>query len=449
MTTSANSSSEEKFPAEESSSLEEQKTSTSKTEDAGKLDDFYQVPTRPVSWIYRILFGIAAIVLGVDNVTIKQLILPAQIAHLDPTNKIVAFTLIASVGAIAGVISSPLIGALSDRTTWRLGRRRSWMLITTAGVVVGLLIMGLATSIWMVLVGEILVQFWVDGLLAVCTAVIPDQIPLSQRSSASAFVGMSPLVGGAVGIILISRLTNVLLHPELGYYFLAITSVLFVLAFLTVFREQQLPRTLVKPFRLSELLSELWVNPRRYPDFGFVWLSRCLAFFGYQVLITYLLYYLQDVIKLPRADQGVAAFTLSSTLALVAAAIVSGIVADRLQRLKPFVIGGALVMGVALLSIAFTSLWPVFIASSIVVGLGFGVYLAVDQAIAVKVLPKAEARGKDLGLINTAIFIPLIIGPLVGGFVLNVFHSYTLLYAIAAFALVLAAVFIIPVKAVR
>jgi MFS family permease len=73
----------------------------------------------------------------------------------------------------------------------------------------------------------------------------------------------------------------------------------------------------------------------------------------------------------------------------------------------------------------------------------------VDQAIAVKVLPRAEARGKDLGLINTAIFIPLIIGPLVGGFVLNVFHSYTILYSIAAVILVLAAVFILPVKSVR
>lgn len=486
MTTSTNSSSEEQFPGEEQATTQDVQTSTtvedltsapaeeaqdepsssvveevvsaervvssadvSTSEGELEADDFYRVPTRAVSWLYRILFGVAAIVLGVDNVTIKQLVLPAQMALMDPANKIAAFTLIAAVGGIAGVISSPLIGALSDRTVWKLGRRRSWMLITTAGVVIGLVIMGAATSIWMVLVGEIIVQFWVDGLLAVCTAIIPDQILPSQRASASAFVGMSPLVGGAVGIILISRLTNVLVRPDLGYYYLAITSILFVLAFLTVFREQPLPRKLVKPFHFSELLSEFWVNPKTYPDFGFVWLSRCLAFFGYQVLITYLLYYLQDVIKLPRADQGVAIFTFSSTSALIVAAIVSGIVADRIQRLKPFVIVGALLMSVALFSIAFTTLWPVFLVSSIFVGIGFGVYLAVDQAIAVKVLPRASARGKDLGLINTAIFIPLIIGPLIGGVVLNVFHSYILLYSITAALLVLAAVFILPVKSVR
>ncbi|HEY4383293.1 MAG TPA: hypothetical protein VGN34_02290, partial [Ktedonobacteraceae bacterium] len=63
--------------------------------------------------------------------------------------------------------------------------------------------------------------------MPVCTAIIPDQIPPAQRVSTSAFIGMSPLVGGAVGIILISRLTNVLVHPDQGYYALAITSAIF------------------------------------------------------------------------------------------------------------------------------------------------------------------------------------------------------------------------------
>lgn len=453
MTTPADFSSEANSPADEEATSSDRLGVATLEVDATRqepdADAFYQVPTQSVSWLYRILFGVAAIVIGVDNVTIKQLILPAQMAQIDPTNKIAAFTLVASVGALAGVISSPLVGALSDRTTWRWGRRRSWLLIGAVGVALGLVIMGVATTVWEVLVGEIIVQFAADALLSVCTAIIPDQIPLQQRASASAFVGMAPLVGGAVGIILISRLTNVLTHPAQAYFILAVTSVLFVFSFLTVFREQALPRKLVKPFRLATLLSEFWVDPRRYPDFGFVWLSRACAFFGYQVLITYVLFYLQDVIHLARADQGVAAFQISSTLALLIAAIVSGIQADRIQRLKPFVVAGALVMGAALFAIAFIPVWPVFLAAGVVLGLGFGVYLAVDQALAVKVLPRASARGKDLGLINTAIFIPLIVGPLIGGFVLNTSHNYTVLFAIAAVFMLLAAVFITPVKSVR
>ncbi len=415
----------------------------------GDQERFYQVPTRTVSWLYRILFGLAAIVVGVDNVTIKQLILPAQMALISPDNKITAFTLVASVGALAGVIASPLIGAISDRTTWRWGRRRLWMIIGCVSVVIGLVIMGSARTVGLVLLGEIIVQCAADTLLAVYSAVIPDQIPPAQRASASAFVGMSPLVGGVVGIALISRLTNVLNHPDTGYYILAAASVVLVGCFFTVFREEPLPRKLVKPFSLKALLSDFWVDPRQYPDFGFVWLSRCLAYLGYQLLITYLLYYLQDVIHFNRADQGVTIFQICSTVMLLIAAIVGGIIADRTQRLKPFVSWAAVVMCIAMLGIAFIPAWPALLVAGIFLGLGFGLYLAVDQAIAVKVLPRASARGKDLGLINTAIFFPLIIGPLIGGFVLNVFHSYSILFAISAIAFAFAAATILPVKSVR
>lgn len=410
---------------------------------------FYQTPTHPVSVLYRLCFSLAAIVMGVDNVTIKQLLLPAQIAQIAPTNKLVAFTLVASVGALAGVISSPLVGALSDRTAGRWGRRRPWIVVGVSGIVVGLVMMGAATSIWEVLLGEILVQFCADGLLAVCTAIIPDQIPHRQRYLVSALIGMAPLVGGGIGIVLISRLTNVLKHPDQGYYITAGISLLFVLSFLLILREKPLPRKLVKPLRFSNLLAELWVNPLEYPDFGFVWLSRCFAFFGYQVLVTYLLYYLQDVLHLQRADQGVATFQISSTSVLLLAAIGSGLLAGRLRRLKAFVICGALVMSAALFCIAFIASWIAFLLAGVFLGLGFGIYLAVDQAIAVRVLPRVEARGKDLGLMNTALFLPLIVGPVLGGIVLHTFHSYSLLFSLTAIFLVLAAVCIWPVKSVQ
>ncbi len=453
MTTSGTSYSDEfpqnNLPPDEETKIDNESLPMPIIEENTEGHAFYQAPTRPVTLLYRVLFSLAAIVMGVNNVTIKQLLLPAQIAHIDPTNKIIAFTLIASVGGIAGVIGSPLIGSLSDRTTGRWGRRRPWIIVSTVGIATGLIIMGLSTSIWEVLVGEVIVQFCADALLAVCTAIIPDQIPLSQRYVVSALAGMAPLVGGGVGIIIVSRLTNVLVHPDQGYFIVAAISVLFVLSFLSVFREQPLPKELVKPFRFSMLLSEFWVNPKEHPDFGFVWLSRCFAFFGYQVLITYLLYYLQDVIHLSRADQGVATFQISSTTVLLVAAIVSGILAGRMQRLKAFVICGALIMSAALFCIAFVPVWTVFLIAGVALGLGFGIYLAVDQAIAIRVLPRASARGKDLGLINTALFIPLVVGPLLGGVIINNFHNYSLLFSLTAIFLLLAAVFILPVKSIR
>ena len=57
-----------------------------------------------------------------------QNLLPRLAEVADPTNKETALAWIAGAGAAASIIFNPLAGALSDRTTSRLGRRRPWVL---------------------------------------------------------------------------------------------------------------------------------------------------------------------------------------------------------------------------------------------------------------------------------------------------------------------------------
>lgn len=413
------------------------------------IPEIFQIPTRSLGWTYRTLFALASIVTGLCNVTIKQLLLPAQVGFLDPANKFTTFALIASVGAFVGVIMAPLAGALSDRTVSRWGRRRPWIIFGIIFAVVGLVLMAQSTSIIQLLAGEVIVQISVDTIMSAITAIIPDQVPMHQRATASAFIGMSPIVGGLVGLLLVARFTDATQHPQQGYYLLAGASCVLVILFLIVLRDKPLPRGAMPPFRFTTFLAGFWPSPRKYPDFGYTWLSRCLIFLGYTILISYILYYLQDVIHYQGADKGVAIFQLIATGALILSAIISGILADKVQRLKPFVSGGAVVMMIALLLIAFVPKWPVMIVAAVILGIGFGVYLAVDIALAVRVLPAASNRGKDLGIINTAIFLPLIFSPIIGATVLNLSHNYALLFAFAALCFLLAAVLILPIKGVR
>ncbi len=413
------------------------------------VPEILRVPTRPLSWTFRSLFALASIVTGLCNVTIKQLLLPAQIGFLAPTNRFTTFAVIASIGALAGVIMAPLAGALSDRTVSQWGRRRPWIVLGAVFAVIGLVLMAQATTIIQLLVGEILVQISVDTIMSAITAIIPDQVPFSQRGTASAFIGMSPIVGGLVGLLLVARFTDAAQHPQQGYYVLAIASSLFVILFLIVLRDPALPRGIMPPFRLAPFLAGFWLSPRKYPDFGYTWLSRCLIFLGYTILISYIFYYLQDVIHYQGADKGVTIFQVIATGTLILAAIIGGILAEKVQRLKPFVSGGAAVMMVALLLIALVPTWPIMLVAAVVLGIGFGVYLAVDIALAVRILPTASNRGKDLGIINTAIFLPLILSPLIGSTILNLFHSYTTLFVIAAVCFLLASVLILPIKSVR
>ncbi|HEY7417181.1 MAG TPA: hypothetical protein VH593_18485, partial [Ktedonobacteraceae bacterium] len=87
--------------------------------------------------------------------------------------------------------------------------------------------------------------------------------------------------------------------------------------------------------------------------------------------------------------------------------------------------------------------------AAVLFGAGFGVYLGVDIHLAVKVLPRASDLGKDLGIIHTAIFLPLIVSPWIGALTLNAASSFSLLFALAGLFSVGAALCILPIKAVR
>jgi hypothetical protein len=80
-------------------------------------------------------------------------------------------------------------------------------------------------------------------------------------------------------------------------------------------------------------------------------------------------------------------------------------------------------------------------------GCGFGAYLAVDQALITQVLPKAESRGKDLGLINIAIAGPAAIGGLLSAFLVTIGH-YPTLFACTTGAAALGATLVWRIKSV-
>lgn len=416
---------------------------------AASVHEIYQVPTRALSWSFRILFGLASMVSGLGNIAIKQLLLPAQVSLLDPAHTYTTLALIASAGAVAGVITTPLIGALSDRTTSVWGRRRPWLLFGLIFTVVGLVLMAQATTFLQLLIGEVITQLAVDGLMAVIIAIIPDQVPLKQRAVASAFVGMAPVVGGLLGLILVTRFTNASLHPEQGYYIMAVTVGIFVLLFLFVLRDRQLPRQAVPPFRLLPFLAGFWIDPRKHPNFFFTWASRFLAFLGYTILVSYLYLYLKNVIHYPGSDKGVAIFQAITTGTLVLASIIGSVIAERLHQIRSFVAGAAVIMMAGLLVIVFFPQWSFMLLAAVLVGLGFGIYLSVDVSLAVRVLPATAHSGRDLGIINTAIYLALILTPITGAVILNTFHSYALLFSFAAGCFLLAALCIVPIKNVR
>lgn len=96
--------------------------------------------------------------------------------------------------------------------------------------------------------------------------------------------------------------------------------------------------------------------------------------------------------------------------ALIAAP--SGWLSDRYGR-KPLVYASCVVMASVFVGFAFGPSLDVVVWLSVVYGLGNGMFLSVDYALACDTLPNAEAAAQGLGVWGVSAFLGTTLGPLI------------------------------------
>ncbi len=405
-----------------------------------------RTPTKFLSVGVLVLYCLTIVVIWMSIFPLLQIMIPTQITMLDARHKIADYSLISAMGALTALITFPLVGALSDRTTLRLGRRRPWIIGGTIGAALVLVFLGGVPNILWLGTGWVLFTIFANITQAGLFTIIADQVPARQRALVSAFVGLSIPVGIALGSVLVGR---ILKTPQLSYYVIAGLLLIFGLLFSLIMHDEPLPKGALPPFNFVSFIAGFWINPVKHPDFGWAWLTRFLLILGYACGTSYLFFFLQDAVHYPQPAQGVSTFQLISTGLLLVASIGSGILSDRSQRRKIFVMGAGCTMGIALLILAFFPSWPMVQFAAAVLGLGYGIYVAVDLALVIQVLPSAQNRGKDMGVINIAATIPQVLAPALIGIMISTFHSYLLLFTLAAILLFLASALIPRIKEVR
>jgi MFS family permease len=357
--------------------------------------------------------------------------------------------LVTGVGSLFAIVSNPLFGRMSDRTTSRLGMRRPWMLVGLAGGVIGTLTVALAPSIGVVLVGWCIAQVFLNALLAAQTAILPDQVPTSQRGLVSGILGVCLPAASVAATYLVQAFDGAQLTMFLAPL---LVGGLLVGVFTASLKDRTLDPATRPPWSLRQLAGSFYVSPRANPDFAWAFASRFLLVMAYAFLVTYQAYYLIDRIGLQEnaVAHQIYLGTLVQSVALVAASLVAGRLSDRLGRRKVFVALAAVTYAVALVMIALASGIGGYLVGMAVSGVGFGMYLAVDLALVVDVLPDSDTAARDLGVLNIAGALPFALAPAVAPAVLALTdHSYSALYLVAGACALLGAVAIIPIRRVR
>lgn len=137
---------------------------------------------------------------------------------------------------------------------------------------------------------------------------------------------------------------------------------------------------------------------------------------------------------------------------MIIAMLVSGKASDMIGRRKPFVIFSSFGIVLAYTLPVFWPTLPALFAMSIITGFAFGVYMTVDQALFIDVLPDPESAGRDLGLSGAASNIGQMLAPVIAGQIVALIvgsQGYRMVYVFAAVAVLLAALAIYPVKKVK
>lgn len=386
------------------------------------------------------------LLLGTFWAACQGIFIALQIQRIDPANQIGNLALVVGVSSLVAMVAAPIAGTLSDRTRTRIGGRAPWIIAGAAATIIAAIVLASAESIPQILIGWCLVQLATNFILTPVNAHVPDRVPVPRRGIFSAALGLGALVGAVVGQAVGAAFSTMI---TVGYISLAILLAAVAVVFALVNGRSNIgePRLSVS---VRSVLSTFWVNPVKYPNFALVFGARFLLFIGYFSVSAYLLYVLQDYIGVGEdAAATVPLVGLASLVGMIVATPIAGWLSDRIGRSKVMIYITSGILAAGLLVPLFLPTVPGMMIYSFVAGLGFGAYQSVDFVLVTQVLPSETAAGKDLGVINLTTTLPQTIGVGIASVIVGLFGGFAALFPVAAFAVIVGACLVIPVRNVR
>lgn len=410
-------------------------------------------PATHVGPVFVLVYGLALFGLWMAVLTPVIVSMALRIAAIDPVNKSTILSHVMGMGALVALVANPVCGYFSDRTTSRMGMRRPWILGGTAVGVLGLYLVATG-DLTTITIGWLMAQAGYNAVLAAVIALLPDQVPESQRGRVSGVLGVCLPLGVLAGVTLTKYSEGVVFNM---FMWPAGLAALFAVLLCLLLKDRQLHPSKATAIDLRGFAKNFLINPVKAPDFSWAFLSRLFLFIGLAMLKTYQVFFLIDKLHVLRSD--IPSHMLTATLVLTGTTVIGsflgGTLSDRINARKPFVLGSALIFGLGLWMCGISSDFNHFLIALAVAGIGEGIYLAVDMALVTAVLPNRETdAAKDLGIFNIASTLPQSLAPAIAPFFLAIgttgpANNYTALFMAAGTFSALGAAAVIFIRGVK
>jgi MFS family permease len=358
--------------------------------------------------------------------------------------------------ALSSLLTTPLTGILSDRTRTRWGRRRPY---TVGGIALGLAatpIMIAAQDVVTLGVGWILVSFGFGTAMGSIGNFQADRLPRRQRGKVSGLAGLAMQTSPVVGVLLAGAVAE---HTVWVFLLPSVVGVLLMLAFVFFAPEEDSRgMSFDAALSLGGVVRSYGFRPRAVPDFAWNWLGRFVFFFGLSLTTSFSTFFYAQRLDLP-VSEVVTMLAVTSSMSIVSALIGSlgaGWLSDRTGRRRPFILVAAILVGTGFSLSAFAWTLPSLLVGAFVSSLGIAVFLGVNQAITLDVLPDRDTQaGRYMAVSAFAQKIPTALAPVLAPALLVLGdpaegRNYTAVYlAAAAFAVAGGMIVTLNVRTVR
>ena len=368
-------------------------------------------------------FGLAAI-----STSLGQIILPLRVLDVAPESlKNTYLGVLTFIGMGVAMLVQPAVGYLSDKTTWRWGRRRPYIAVgalVATGLMVGV---GAAANYVSLLVTSVLVQLFANVSQTPYDAMLKDQVPRNQRGKISSVRAMS----GAAGAVLLVLATGFIMDHHIQgtrdmWLWIAValpTAVLAITAVwtLVLVRDDRAPleqREEREEFRAEPVVVDGSADSSSTPVEGKKERSPTIvlgitkrnltmlsAAFSYTlaggILMAYTLYFLKDVVGLENPASGVSVLSASVGATIIVTLWPAGVLTDRLGRAPLLYVSSALGGAGTLMFFLAQNLMHVVLIG-IVLGVAVGLFMSAGRALITDMVSENRAA-LQMGMANFAL----------------------------------------------
>jgi MFS family permease len=369
--------------------------------------------------------------------------------------------IILTVDNIAGLFISPVVGLMSDSTYTKFGRRKPWIIFTMPVMIISftlipVFVLGIPaelsgqtaqlTQYLIPFIAMLLIMLLAYAVIRTPADVIMyDITPSKHRSMASAianFIGAAAgVIGGIIGAILFD------INIGLPFWVSSILSAIvisFVAVRITEPTQIEVQEGKKSEVKINDTIKELKSLPKdSRKSLIFLFLSVFFSYFAFGQLGSFSSSFGVSVLKMDVGASGM--LYAAGGAAFILGTIPTGFLLKKISRKTSSYIGFAAFALVGLIIYLFPTpavVWPTLAVG----GLLWSLVWVPQVPMVMDAVPTDRVLGSLEGVLAVSRMLGYIIGPMVGGFVVEAFgNNYSNIWLVVFVGSILGALMLIPV----